>query len=173
MNEVLKAIKERRSIRRYKKEMVPQELIDQVIEAGLWAASGKSTQSPIIVAVTNKELREKLSKINAEIMGVKSDPFYGAPVVLIVLADKAVPNHVYDGSLVMGNMMLAAHALGLGSCWINRARQEFEMPEWKEFLKELGVEGEYEGIGHCIIGYPEGAQPPMIPRKPARVYYAR
>lgn len=173
MNEVLKAIKERRSIRRYKADMVPQELIDQVIEAGLWAASGKSTQCPIIVAVTNKELRDKLSKINAEIMGVKSDPFYGAPVVLIVLADKAVPNHVYDGSLSLGNMMLAAHALGLGSCWINRARQEFEMPEWKEFLKELGIEGEYEGIGHCILGYADGNEPPMIPRKPNRVFYVK
>ena len=173
MNEVLQAIKERRSVRKYKPDMVPQELIDQVIEAGLWAATGKSMQSSIIVAVTNKAVRDKLSAINAKIMGVTSDPFYGAPVVLIVLADKSNANHVYDGSLSMGNMMLAAHALGLGSCWINRARQEFELPEWQQLLKDIGVEGEYEGIGHCVLGYVDGAAPAPLPRKANRVYYVK
>ena len=150
MNEVLKAIKERRSIRKYKSDMLPKEIIDQVIESGLYAASGKGQQSPIIISVTNKELRDKLSRMNCEIGGWKEgfDPFFNAPVVLIVLAPKDWANKTYDGSLVMGNMMLAAHALNIGSCWINRARQEFETEEGKEILKSLGIEGEYEGIGH-------------------------
>ena len=170
VNEMLELIKTRRSIRRYKPDMVPQELIDQVISAGTYAATGKNTQSPIIIQVTNKETRDMFSKLNAEIMGTTSDPFYGAPVVLIVLADKSIPNHVYDGTLVMGNMMLAAHALGLGSCWINRARQEFERPEGLEILKKLGIEGQYEGIGHCILGYPAGPEPKALPRKKNWVY---
>lgn len=169
-NEMLDLIKTRRSVRRYKPDMVPQELIDQVIEAGTYAATGKNTQSPIIIQVANKEVRDQLSKLNGEIMGTTSDPFYGAPVVLIVLADKSIPNHVYDGTLVLGNMMLAAHALGLGSCWINRARQEFERPEGLEILKKLGIEGEYEGIGHCILGYPDGPDPKASPRKVNWVY---
>ena len=118
MNEVLKAIKERRSIRKYKSDMLPKEIIDQVIESGLYAASGKGQQSPIIISVTNKELRDKLSKMNCEIGGWKEgfDPFFNAPVVLVVLAPKDWANKAYDGSLVMGNMMLAAHALNIGSC---------------------------------------------------------
>ena len=152
MNEVLKAIKERRSIRKYKSDMLPKEIIDQVIESGLFAASGKGQQSPIIISVTNKELRDKLSRMNCEIGGWKEgfDPFFNAPVVLVVLAPKDWANKAYDGSLVMGNMMLAAHALNIGSCWINRARQEFETEEGKEILKSLGINGEYEGIGLYI-----------------------
>ena len=106
-------------------------------------------------------------------MGIDSDPFYGAPVVLIVLANKSVPTYVYDGSLVMGNLMLAAHALGVGSCWIHRAKQEFERPEGKEILKSLGIEGDYEGIGHCILGYPKGEYPKAAPRKKDWVYYVK
>lgn len=152
--------------------MVPKELIDQIIEAGLYAPSGMNGQSPIVVAVTNKELRDKLSKMNAAIMGANIDPFYGAPVVLVVLADKTRPTYLYDGSLVMENMMLAAHELGLGSCWIHRAKEEFESEEGKEILKSLGIEGEYEGIGHCILGYAEGDVPQVKARKENRVYYA-
>ena len=113
MNQIIEAMKERRSIRKFKPDMVPKEIINQIIEAGTFAATGMNYQDPIIIAVTNKELRNKLSKLNAEIMGSDSDPFYGAPVVLIVLADKKIPTHVYNGSLVMGNLMLAAHALGI------------------------------------------------------------
>ena len=173
MNEVLKAIKERRSIRKYKSDMLPKEIIDQVIESGLYAASGKGQQSPIIISVTNKELRDKLSKMNCEIGGWKEgfDPFFNAPVVLIVLAPKDWANKKYDGSLVIGNMMLAAHSLNIGSCWINRARQEFETEEGKEILKSLGIEGEYEGIGHCVLGYIDGEYPSIPARKPNRVYY--
>ena len=171
MNEILKAMKERRSYRKYKPDMMPKEIIDQIIEAGLYAASGRNGQDAIIVAVTNQEERNRLAKANAAVMGAENDPFYGAPVVLIVLADKNWSTHVYDGSLVMGNLMLAAHALGVGSCWIHRAKEEFETEEYKRLLKDLGVEGEYEGIGHCILGYPECEAPKAAERKANRVYY--
>ena len=151
--EALEALLTRRSVRSYEARMPEQELIDKVMEAGLYAASGKNMQTAIIVEVTNKEVRDRLSVINGEILGVTSDPFYGAPVVLVVLADKSSPNHVYDGALMMGNLMNAAHALGLGSCWINRAKQTFEREDGKQMLKEWGIEGDYEGIGFCILGY--------------------
>ena len=172
-SEVLKAICERRSVRSYKSDPVPQELIEQVVKAGTYAATGMNRQSPIILAVTNREMRDKLSKMNADVMGSDKDPFYGAPVVLVVLADKSVPTYVYDGSLVMGNMMLAAHTLGLGSCWIHRAKQEFDSPEGKEILAQLGITGDYEGIGHCILGYPEGGLPAEKPRKENYVYWMK
>ena len=173
MNEVLKAIKERRSIRAFKPDAVPAELIDQIIEAGLYAASGRNHQGSIILAVTNKELRDRLSVLNQQIGGFPEgmDPFYGAPAVLVVLEDKNWPTSVYDGSLVMGNLMLAAHSLGLGSCWIHRAKEEFELPEYKQLLKDLGAEGEYVGIGHCVLGYPACEYPEPPERKANRVYW--
>ena len=173
MNAELQALKERRSVRKYKADMVPQELIDQVIDAGLYAASGHGEQDSIIVAVTNKEVRDKLSQMNRAIMGTKSDTFYGAPVVLIVLAPKSNKNSIYDASLIMGNLMQAAHAVGLGSCWINRAKEEFASEEGKQLLKEWGIEGEYEGVGHCILGYTDGAVPQAAPRKANRVFYVK
>lgn len=174
MNEVIEAMKERRSVRAYTDEVPSDEQIDQVVEAGLWAASGRGRQSPIVLAVTDRALRDRLSAMNARIMGAPegTDPFYGAPVVLVVLADRSVPTHVYDGSLVMGNLMLAAHALGLGSCWIHRAREEFDTPEGKAILAELGVEGDYEGIGHCVLGFPAEVSEPK-PRREGRVFYAK
>lgn len=175
MNTVIEQMMSRRSVRKYKADPVPQELLDQVIQAGTYAASGKGHQAGLIVAVTNRELRDKLSEMNRQIGGWEKgfDPFYGAPVVLAVLAEKAWPTHVYDGSLVMGNLMLAAHSLGLGSCWIHRARETFETPEGKQILKDLGIEGEYEGIGYCILGYADGALPPAPARKEHFVYYAK
>ena len=172
MNEVIKNIKERRSVRAYRPEQIKEKELNEILEAGTYAPTGMGMQSPIIIAVTNKELRDKLSKMNAEIMGSKADPFYGAPVVLVVLADKNKPTHVYDGSLVMGNLMLAAADLGLGSCWIHRAKEEFESEEGKGILKALGIEGDYEGIGHCVLGY--AAEPAKEPkeRKASYVYYA-
>lgn len=164
----------RRSIRSYKPDMVPEEVINRIVEAGTYAATGMGKQSPIIIAVTNKELRDKLSKKNAEIMGHPDmDPFYGAPVVLIVLANKERPTYLYDGSLVMGNLMLAAHDEGLGSCWIHRAKEEFESPFGKEILESLGIKGDYEGIGHCVIGYANGEEPKAAPRKENYVYYIK
>ena len=173
MNAELQALKERRSVRKYKADMVPQELIDQVIDAGLYAASGHGTQEVIIVAVTNKEVRDKLAQMNREILGTSSDGFYGAPVVLVVLGPKSNKLTPYDGSLVMGNLMQAAHAVGLGSCWINRAKEEFASEEGKKLLKEWGVEGEYEGVGHCILGYTDGTVPQAAPRKENRVFYVK
>ena len=173
MSDVLETIKSRRSIRKYKSDMVPQDKLEKIIEAGTYAATGMGKQSPIIVAVTNKELRDKLSAMNAKIMGVNSDPFYGAPVVLIVLADKNRPTYVYDGSLVMGNLMLEAEAQGIGSCWIHRAKEEFESEEGKEILKSLGIEGDYEGIGHCVLGYADGPEQKAAPRKDSYVYYVK
>ena len=170
MSEVINNMKTRRSIRKYKPDMIPEDVLNRIIEAGTYAATGMGKQSPIIIAVTNKEIRDKFSKMNAEIMGVDSDPFYGAPVVLIVLADKARPTYVYDGSLVMGNLMLAAHAEGIGSCWIHRAKEEFESAEGKAFLMSLGIEGDYEGIGHCVLGYTDGEEPKAMPRKENYVY---
>ncbi len=163
----------RRSIKKYKPDMVPEDVIARICEAGTYAATGRNLQAPIILAVTNQVLRDKLSKMNAQIMGSTADPFYGAPVVLVVLADKSVNTHVYDGSLVMGNLMLAAHAEGLGSCWIHRAKEEFESAEGKEILKGLGIEGDYEGIGHCVLGYPDCEVPEARVRKANYVYWAR
>ena len=171
--DALQAMLTRKSIKKYKPDPVPQALIDQIIEAGLNAPSGLNKQAPIIVAVTNEEIRDKLSKLNAgKDPFFRADPFYGAPVVLVVLADKSVPTYLYDGSLVMENLQLAAHALGLGACWIHRARETFEMDEGKEILKSLGIEGEYEGIGNCILGYPDH-DPDKKPRKENRVYYIK
>lgn len=161
----------RRSIRKYKSDMIPKETLDTILKAGTYAATGMGKQSPIIIAVTNKELRDKLSAMNAKIMGTDSDPFYGAPVVLIVLANKERPTYIYDGSLVMGNLMNAAHACSIGSCWIHRAKEEFESEEGKELLKSLGIEGDYEGIGHCVLGYIDGEEPEAAPRKDSYVFY--
>lgn len=173
MNEVIKAMKERRSIRKFKAEMPPKADLEQIVEAGLYAANGRGRQAVITIAVTDKELRDKLSEVNNEIMGGPegNDPFYGAPAILIVLANKEVPTALYDGSLVMGNLMLAAHSLGLGSIWIHRAKEEFEMSEYQKLLKDLGIEGEWEGIGHCAVGYIDGENPAAAPRNDGRVFW--
>ncbi len=171
MNEVLNAIRTRRSVRRYKPDPIPDDVLKRITEAGTWAATGMNRQSPLILAVTDRALRDKLSAMNAAILHTDTDPFYGAPVVLVVLASKAVPTRVCDGSLVMGNLMLAAHAEGVASCWINRAREEFESEEGKAILKELGIEGDWEGVGHCILGYADGEPPAPAPRKPDYVRF--
>ncbi len=173
MNEIIQAMEERRSIRRFRPEMPAKKELEQIIEAGLYAANGMGKQAVITVAVTDKEVRDRLSAANCRIGGWKEgfDPFYGAPVVLIVLADKNWANRVYDGSLVMGNMMLAAHSLGLGSIWIHRAKEEFETGDWQKFLSDIGVVGEWEGIGHCAVGYIDGEIPEAAKRKEGRVFW--
>ena len=163
----------RRSVRQYKEDPIPQDVLERIVEAGTYAATGMGKQSPIIVAVTNRALRDRLSRMNAAVMGGSGDPFYGAPVVLVVLADKSIGTHVYDGSLVMGNLMLAAHAEGVSSCWIHRAKEEFESEEGRQILRGLGIEGDYEGIGHCILGYADGEEPQPKPRKASYVYWAK
>ena len=165
MNESIKNMIERRSVRGYKPDMIPNEDLDLILEAGTYAATGMGMQSPIIVAVTDKATRDQLSKMNADVMGTDTDPFYGAPVVLVVLADKNRPTYIYDGSLVMGNLMNAAASLGIGSCWIHRAKEEFESAEGKELLKEWGLSENYVGIGHCILGYRDCEYPEAKERK--------
>ena len=168
----IEMIKDRRSIRKYKSEAVPREIIEKIVDAGLYAASGMNRQQTIVVAITDKETRDWLAKDNASIMGRDGDPFYGAPAVLVVLAAADCFTGIYDGSLVMGNLMLAAHSLGVDSCWIHRAKETFEMPQWKQFLKDLGVEGDYIGIGNCILGYRDMEYPQAPERKEKRVFFA-
>lgn len=169
--EAIENLLTRKSVKSYKPDPVPKALIEKVIEAGLEAPSGLNKQSPIILAVTDKQVRDELSKLNAgKDPFFRSDPFYGAPVVLVVLADKSVPTYLYDGSLVMENLLLAAHALGLGACWIHRAKETFEMPEGKALLEKIGLQGDYEGIGNCILGY-ANVEPDKKPRKGNRTYW--
>ena len=170
MAETLTVLKTRRSCRAYRPELIEEEKLNAIIEAGTYAATGMGKQSPIIIAVTDKETRDLLSKLNAAAMGADMDPFYGAPEVLVVLANKSVPTYIYDGSLVMGNMMNAAADLGVASCWIHRAKEEFESEEGKEILEKLGIEGEYEGIGNLILGYAANPAGEAAPRKADYVY---
>lgn len=173
MGETLKTLKTRRSCRAYKPELIEEEKLQAIIEAGTYAATGMGKQSPIIIAVTNRETRDRLSAMNAAVMGVDIDPFYGAPELLIVLANRAVPTYIYDGSLVMGNMMNAAEDLGVASCWIHRAKEEFESEEGKAILHSLGIEGDYEGIGHLILGYAAAPAKDAPARKADYVHYIR
>ena len=155
MNETIKNLVERRSCRKYSSTQIKEDELNSVLKAGEYAPTGMGMQSPIIVVLQNKSMIDKLSKINAKIMGKDEDPFYGAPTVLVVLADKNIGTYIEDGSLVLGNLMNAAYSLGLGSCWIHRAKEEFETDEGKELLKEWNISENYVGIGHCILGYPE------------------
>lgn len=174
MNTTINDIVTRRSVKKYLDKSVAVDLIEEIVKAGTYAPTGMNRQSPIIIAVTNKELRDRLSQINAKILGTDNDPFYGAPVVLVVLAKKDVNTRVYDGSLVMGNMMVAANSLGLGSCWIHRAKETFESAEGKEILQSLGISDDYEGIGNCIVGYAApDALKPQSERKPDYVTWVK
>lgn len=170
MNTTIQDLMTRRSIRKYKPEQITREELETVLNAGMCAPTAMNKQSPIIVAVQNKDDIAYLSKLNAAVKGMTDDPFYGAPTVLVVLADAENANAVPDGSLVLGNLMNAAHAIGLGSCWINRAREVFATDEGKALLKKWGIEGDYIGVGNCILGYPD-EQPQMKPRKENYVHY--
>ena len=163
--EALEALYTRRSIKAYSDRMPSQTDIDRITKAGMAAPTGMGMQSPLIVVVKNRELRDELSKMNAEVMGTHADPFYNAPVIIVVLADKTRSTYLYDGSLVMGNMLNAAHTVGLGACWIHRAKQVFESERGKQMLKEWGIEGDYEGIGHIALGYATMEPKPAKPRK--------
>ena len=165
MNDILK---NRRSIRKYKPQQVSDAQLDAVLEAGLYAASGMNTQNTVMVAVRDKETRDQLSRMNAAVMGVSSDPFYGAPCVIVVLVDPERYTWIEDGSLVMGNLMHEAYAQGLGSCWIHRAQQMFDSPEGKELLKKWGLPETLRGVGNCILGYPD-EEPEAKPRREGRI----
>ena len=163
--ETLNSMKERRSVRAYKKEQITEKELDLFLEAGTYAASGMGRQAAKMVVVQDEETVKLLSKLNAEVMGTTADPFYGAPTIVIVFADSNVPTYVQDGSLVMGNLMLAAYAVGLGSCWINRAREVFLGEEGKKLMAKWGIPENYIGVGHCALGYAEGDLPKAKERK--------
>ena len=165
MNAALENLLTRRSVRKYRPEQITDEELNAVLEAGTYAPTAKGTQSPLIIAVQDKGDIARLSSLNAQIWGTDTDPFYGAPTVVVVLAEAGNRNGVQDASLVMGNLMNAAHALGLGSCWINRAYETFELPEGRELLAKWGVEGDWIGGGNCILGYADGPEPQPKPRK--------
>ena len=168
--ETLTVLKTRRSCRAYQPEHVEEEKLNAILEAGTYAATGMGKQSPIILVVKDPEVRARLQRLNAAAMGMGIDPFYGAPELLVVLANKDIPTYVYDGSLVMGNMMNAAADLGAASCWVHRAKEEFESEEGKAILKQLGIEGNYEGIGNLILGYAAKPAAAAAPRKADYIY---
>ena len=166
MNETLKVLKERRSVRKYKAEQIRDEELNAILEAGTWAPSGMGLQSAVMVVVQDPATIAKLSKANAEIQGKPgTDPFYGAPTVVVVLADSGSRNWLQDGSLVMGNLMTAAASLHIGSCWINRAMEYFDTAEGKDLLKQWGLPETYRGVGNCVLGYVDGDLPAPKPRK--------
>lgn len=175
MNETMKVLETRRSCRNFKPDMVSEEELQEIVKAGTYAPTGMGKQSPLIIAVTNKELRDQIAEENRKIGGWKEgfDPFYGAPVILIVLADRTCRTHVYDGSLVMGNLMNAAESLGVASIWIHRAKEEFDSEFGKKILTDLGIEGDYEGIGHCALGYAAEEPKDAAARKENYVYYIK
>ena len=170
-NIVLQALKSRRSVRAYQSKQISEAELQAVLEAGTYAATGRNKQAPIIIAVQDPATREQLRRMNAAVMGTPdADPFYGAPTILIILADRTVFTHVEDGSLVLGNLMNAAHAVGLASCWIHRAKEEFESEEGKALLKSWGIVGDYVGIGHLALGYAAADLPAAAPRKENYIY---
>ncbi len=171
-NPVLETLETRRSVRKYRPEQITDEQLDAILRAGTFAATGMGRQSPIIIAVQDPEVREKLRRMNAAIIGnPDADPFYGAPTILIVLADRARFTCVEDGSLVLGNLMNAAFSVGVDSCWIHRAKEEFDSAEGKALLAKWGVEGDYIGVGHLILGYRDGELP--APRERKKDYIVR
>ena len=170
MNETLKTLRDRRSVRKYQAKQITGAELDAILEAGLWAASGHGWQTPVMVVIQDAETLEKLEKANAAIQGnPDGNPFYGAPTDVVVLADTTSPNWLQDGSLVMGNLMNAAASVGVASCWINRAKEYFDTEEGKELMKQWGVPETYRGVGHCILGYSDGEWPAPKPRKEGRI----
>lgn len=170
MNETLKTLQERRSVRRYTNQQVEESALNAILEAGTWAPSGMGTQASVLVAVQDPETIALMSRLNAQIMRQSgTDPFYGAPTVVVVLADGENPNWLKDGSLVMGNLMNAAASLGVASCWINRATELFDLPEGQALLDKWGLPRTMRGVGNCILGYADGPIPAPKPRKPGRI----
>ena len=168
MNATISTLKNRCSTKKYLSKPLPAEVLNEILDAGLYAPSGMNNQKVISVAVTDRKTRDALSRMNAEVLGAETDPFYNAPCVVVVLSDPERRTWVEDGSLVMGNLMNAATALGVGSCWIHRAREMFDSEEGKALLKKWGVPENYRGIGNCILGYPDG-EPAKKPREDNRI----
>ena len=170
MNSVIEAMLQRRSIKAYTHEQVSDSELEQILKCGLYAPNGMGAQAPVFVAVRDRETRDLLSALNGQVMGFDGDPFYGAPCVVCVLADKNRSTAVEDASLAIGNMCLAAHSLGLGSCWIHRCRQVFESPQGKALLEKWGVKQDLIGVGFCILGHTKQIKQPAD-RKENRVFY--
>lgn len=173
MNEIIKNMIERRSVKKYKDVQVSDEDLNDILLAGEYAANGRGLQSAIMVVLQNKDVIQYYSKLNANVMNMSIDPFYGAPTVVVVLARKESGTGVEDGSLVIGNMMNAAHSLGIDSCWVHRAYEVFESDEGKQLLKDWGIEGEYRGVGNCLLGYRDCDYPLAKERKKDFVYYVK
>ena len=172
MKETIQDLTTRRSVKKYQPTQINRADLEKILKAGMNAPSGMGRQSAVMVVVQEPDTVKQLSRMNAEVMGVHTDPFYGAPTVIVVFADKEVPTYKEDGSLVMGNLLNAAHALGLGSCWIHRAKEVFNSAEGKALMKKWGLKDSLEGIGHCILGYGEGPEPAEKPRKDDYIVWA-
>ncbi|MDO4203053.1 MAG: nitroreductase [Selenomonadaceae bacterium] len=172
-NETVKVLIERRSVKKYKSEQIKDEELETIIEAARYTASGHNYQPVKVVVVQDKATRDLLSQMNAKILGASIDPFYNAPTVIVVIADKSSPTYVEDGALVLGNLMNAAKAIGVDSCWINRAKETFETEEGKALLKKWGIEGDYAGIGNCILGYRDGEYPKAPARRGEYAVYVK
>ena len=171
MNESMKTILERRSVRRFKPEHISKEEMDNILQAGIYAPTSMNLQDTKFVIIRDPELISELSRMNAAVTGSASDPFYGAPDLVIVFGDSNYPNWKQDGALAMGNMMNMAKAQGIGSCWINRAHEMFETAEGRALARKWGLPDSYKGVGNCILGYPDGEEPKPSPRKPDRFYF--
>lgn len=171
MNDTIKTLIERRSCKKFKSEQIKDKELNLILQAGMNAPTGKGMQSPIILVLQDKKNIDKLRKLNAKILGADVDPFYNAPTVLVVMADKNMFTHVEDASLVLGNMMNAAFSLGVGSCWIHRAKEEFQTEEGKALLKEWNIPENYEGVGHCVLGYSDMEYSEPKPRKKDYIWY--
>lgn len=164
MNDTLKTLVTRRSIRKFTDRPVEREKLEMILEAGLYAPTGRNSRDTLFLVVTNKALRDRLSTLNARVMGSDSDPFYGANTVIVVFADRNRTTTVEDGSCAMANLMNAAFSLGVDSCWIHRAREVFEGEEGRAIAREFGIPDEYIGIGNCILGYRDCELPEPLPR---------
>ena len=171
MNETTKVLCERRSVRSFTDKQVPKDILEEILKCGCYAPSGMSMQSAVIVAIQDKDLIDKIAKINASIMGRDTNPFYGAPTLIVVLAKKDIPTHVKDGSSVITNILNAAFSLGVDSCWIDRAKETFETEAGKNLLKSWGLDESYEGVGNVILGYRDGELPKVKPRKENYIIY--
>lgn len=171
MNETIKTLTTRRSVRSYSTKPVPQEILDEILEAGKYAPSGLNKQSAVMVVVDDNDRISSLSMMNAAVMGATTDPFYGAGTIIVVFADSTVPTYMEDGALVMGNLMNAAHSLGVDSCWVHRAREMYETVDGKALKQRWGLDDKYVGIGHCVLGYADKPVPEAAPRRTGRVIY--
>jgi nitroreductase len=165
MNETIKTLLERRSIRKFKLEQIKEGELNAILEAGMYAPSGANQQSALFVVIQDKQTLKKLSAMNASVLGKDIDPYYNAPTLILVFADRSKVTPVEDASLALGNMFNAAASLGIGSCWVHRAKQMFETEEGKDLMKKWGVTGDHIGVGSCILGYPDGEHPKAAPRK--------